>query len=149
MNTPTPGAPLNHAAERAVFRASLRRHQDNKARHRQDGKAKARRVAPRTLWSLSLQERIPALYAKQSLTTNEIADMLGLTPTTVNSYLPNGVQERHLHDVTVLRSRGLVPAAIADRLLLSDRTVAHYLKQTDPHHPAPRTTPGASSTEPK
>jgi len=41
--------------------------------------------------------------------------------------LTKGARQRRLHDVAVLRRRGLVLAAIADALKLWDRTVACYL----------------------
>jgi len=53
--------------------------------------------------------------------------LLNITSGTVAKYLADGARERRLHDVAVLRRRGLVPIAIADALKLSDRTVAGYL----------------------
>lgn len=63
------------------------------------------------------------------MTTAEIAELLNVTPKTVRRYLPNvGTRARRRHDVRILVGRGLVRAAVADTLGLSDRTVSRYLR---------------------
>ncbi len=87
----------------------------------------SQRKAARTTWSARLREQIPVLYGAGQLTVSEIADLLNITPGTAAKYIADTARGRRLHDVAVLRRRGLVLGAIADALKFSDRTVAGYL----------------------
>lgn len=81
-------------------------------------------------WAQRLSLEIPLLYEREELTVAEIAETENVTVETVVKYLPDTTAtERRLHDVTVLRERKYVRGAIAERLGMSDRLVARYLRE--------------------